>query len=523
MEKENKKTNLISRPPVVVIMGHIDHGKSTLLDYIRKTNVVEKEVGGITQTISAYEVVHKDEKEGRASKDGARHDSAESKKITFLDTPGHEAFSKMRERGAEIADIAVLIVSAVDGVKPQTIEAWKTICESKIPCLVAINKIDKEDANVEKTKTELAENEIYLENYGGKIPCAEISAKMGTGIDNLLSLILILAEMENLTGEVEENATGYVIEVNLESKRGIMATLIIKNGSIKKGMTVVVEDSLCSTRIIENFLGKNINEASFSSPIRVVGFDKMPRVGAPFKTFQKKSDAEKYAENWQEKLPSARGGQASPKVEENNKKIIPIILKADVSGSLEAIEKEITKIQNKTAVQNAEFKIVAKGVGPISESDIKGVTSGSDVLVIGFNVKADKSAAETAQKRDITISFFDIIYKMTEWLEIQMEERRPKIETVETTGRAKIIRAFSRTKERQIVGGKVIEGQINLNCIVKIMRREFEIGRGKIVNLEKSKTKTNAVEEGAEFGMMLESKTEIVAGDVIESFTIIQK
>ncbi|MEK7081030.1 MAG: translation initiation factor IF-2 [Patescibacteria group bacterium] len=506
MEKNDKKSNVSVRAPIVVVMGHIDHGKSTLLDYIRKTNVVDCETGGITQCISAYEVVHKNEE-------------GVNKKIIFLDTPGHEAFSKMRERGAEIADIAILIVSAEDGVKPQTIEAWKTIVENKIPCIVAINKIDKPGANVEKTKKELAENEIYLENYGGKIPYAEISAKVGTGIDNLLSLILILAEMENLTGNSEEDASGFVIEVNLDSRRGILATLIIKNGSIKKGMTVVVEESMCSTRIIENFLGQTIDKASFPSPIRIVGFDKMPRVGAQFKSFQKKSEAEKYVKNWQAEKNLKKTKNNKEENKETNKKIIPIILKADVSGSMEAIEKEIAKIQN----ENAEFRIVGKGIGPISESDIKGVASGIDALVIGFNVKADKSAVEIAQKRGITISFFEIIYKMTEWLENQMEEKRPKIETVETTGRAKIIRAFSRTKERQIIGGKVIEGQINLNSIVRIMRREFEIGRGKIVNLEKNKTKTNAVEEGAEFGMMIESKIEIVAGDMIESFSITQK
>ena len=512
--QENKNNKTESRPPVVVVMGHIDHGKSTLLDYIRKTAITENETGGITQRISAYEVIHKDENEKEKNK---------NRKITFIDTPGHEAFSKMRERGAEIADIAILVVSATEGVKPQTIEAWKTIVNSKIPCIVAINKVDKEDANIEKTKMELAENEIYLENYGGKIPFTETSAKVGTGINDLLSLILILAEMENLTGNDTLLASGFVIEVNLDSKRGIMATLIIKNGSIKKGMTVVVEDAMCSTRIIENFLGKTLDEATFSSPIRVVGFDKMPRVGAQFKTFPKKPDALKYIEDWKNlEVLSPNGGKTS-KSEETNKKIIPIILKADVSGSIEAIEKEIAKIRNKTKIENAEFRIVSKGIGPISESDIKGVSSGADTLVVGFNVKIDKSAIEVAEKRGITISFFEIIYKMTEWLEEQLEERRPKIETLETTGRAKIIRAFSRTKERQIVGGKVTEGQINLNNIVRIMRREFEIGRVKIVNLEKNKIKTNTVEEGAEFGMMIESKIEVVAGDVLESFSITQK
>lgn len=505
--EENKENKTIERPPVVVIMGHIDHGKSTLLDYIRKTNIVDKEVGGITQHISAYEVIH------------PSVDLKEDKKITFIDTPGHESFSKMRERGAQIADIAILIVSAEDGVKPQTIEAWKTIVENKVPCIVAINKIDKPNANVEKTKTELAENEIYLENYGGKIPFVEISAKTGKGIDDLLSLINILAEVENFTGDKEENASGSVIEANLDSKRGIQATLIIKNGSIKKGMFVVVEDSICSTNIIENFLGKMINEATFSSPIRLIGFDKMPQIGAEFKSFQKKDEAQKYIKCWNEKKGNPCCQILNGNSSEENKKIIPIILKADISGSIEAIEKEMNKIK----AENAEFKIVQKGVGPISESDIKSIGGCENVLVIGFNVKIDKSATELAQKRGITISFFDIIYKMTEWLEIEMENRRPKVETIEVIGRAKILKVFSRTKEKQIAGGKVLKGRMVLDKVVKIMRREFEIGRGKIVNLEKNKTKVKKIEEGAEFGMMIESKIEIVEGDVLESFNITQK
>src|SRR3989338_3431871 len=226
---EDKNNKITARPPVVVVMGHIDHGKSTLLDYIRKTNVVDREAGGITQLISAYEVSHP-ERSRQGGTDGAGKD--ENKKITFLDTPGHEAFSKMRQRGASIADIAILVVSASDGVKPQTIEAWKTINEAKLPCIVAINKIDKPEADIEKTKTELAENEIYLENYGGKVPYAEISAKVGTGVDNLLSLILILAELENFSGNPDIPSTGSVIEAHLDPRRGIEATLIVKNGTI---------------------------------------------------------------------------------------------------------------------------------------------------------------------------------------------------------------------------------------------------------------------------------------------------
>jgi translation initiation factor IF-2 len=486
-------------------MGHIDHGKSTLLDYIRKTNIVDKEIGGITQNISAYEVVYHSKEENQ------------DKKITFIDTPGHESFSKMRERGAQIADIAILIVSAEDGVKPQTIEAWKTIVENAIPCIVAINKIDKPNANVEKTKGELAENEIYLENFGGKIPFVEISAKTGKNVEDLLSLISIISEMENFSGDPSACASGYVLEANLDSRRGIQATLIIKDGTLTKGMTVVSEDSVCSTNIMENFKGESISEATFSSPIRLVGFSKIPKIGAKFNSCNKSKEANIYIDEWKNKESINKDKRG--KEEETHKKIIPIILKADISGSIEAIEKEVKKITD----ENAEFRIVQKGVGPVGESDIKTISSNEGVIVIGFNVKIDENAKELASKRGITISFFDIIYKMTEWLETQMEEKRPKVETIETTGRAKVLKVFSRTKNAQIAGGKVLTGRMILDKVVKIMRREFEIGRGKIVNLEKSKAKVKEVEEGAEFGMMVESKIEIVEGDIIESFNITQK
>jgi translation initiation factor IF-2 len=503
MQKENKQSNKKTRPPVVVVMGHVDHGKSTLLDYIRKTNVVDSEVGGITQRISAYEVLHRGEK-------------GQEQKITFLDTPGHEAFSKMRERGARVADIAILVVSAEDGVKPQTVEAFKAITEAKLPFVVAINKVDKPGANVEKTKIELAENEIYLENFGGKTPFAEISAKTGAGVDNLLSLVLILAELENWEGDPALPASGFVIESHLDSKRGIEASLIIKDGSLEGGMWVAAHDALVTTRMIENFKGEAIKNATFSSPIRLAGWTSLPVVGSEFKSFKNKRDAEEYAAEQKNKTVSKNNKTASGN---NQKKMIPIVLKADVAGSLEAIEKEIGKIQN----ENAEFKVIARGTGPITESDIKNIASEENVLIIAFNVKTDKSARELAEKRGMSVYFFDIIYKISEWLATEMEARRPRIETVETTGKAKIIRAFSRTKERQIVGGKVMEGVLVLNGVVKILRRDFEIGRGKIVNLEKSKVKVKEVEAGSEFGMMIESKMEIVAGDVLESFSVVQK
>ena len=498
-----KLETTIERPPVVVVMGHIDHGKSTLLDYIRKSNVVDKEAGGITQHISAYEVIHKDE-------------HGKDKKITFLDTPGHEAFSKMRERGAKVADIAILVVSAEDSVKPQTLEAWKTIVESKIPFIVAINKIDKPGADIEKTKMDLAENEIYLENYGGTVPFALISAKIGTGVDELLSLVTVLAELENFQADTAAPASGFVIEARMDSKRGVMATLIIKNGSLKKGMTVAVEDSVCSTRMIESFTSKAVEGATVSSPIRLVGFDKLPAIGGEFQSFLKKEEALEYVENWKSKKVSPKDKTIN---ENSTKKIIPIVLKADVAGSLEAIEKEIGKIES----EGAEFKIVQKGAGPITEGDIKQIGSAEGAIVIGFNVSADANARDLALHREIEISSFDIIYKMTDWLKEEMEKRRPRIETTEILGRAKILKAFSKTKEKQILGGKVYEGKIILDGTVKIMRRDFEIGKGKVVNLEKQKSKVREVEDGAEFGMMIESKLEIVPGDTIEGFAVVQK
>ena len=283
MPQDNTKnlSNTKVRPPIVVVMGHVDHGKSTLLDYIRKSNVVESEAGGITQRISAYEVTRKDEK-------------GNDRTITFLDTPGHEAFSKMRTRGANAADIAILVVSAEDGVKAQTVEAYNTIIESKLPYIVAINKIDRPNANIEKTKNDLLEKGIYLEGMGGDIPFVPISAKVGTGVNDLLDMILLIADMNEFTGNPSHNASGVVIEAKRDPKRGISASCIIKDGTLKSGMFIAAGDSLVTTRIMENFLGKPIKEATFSSPIKLVGFESMPEVGTTFESFKTKKEAEEY-------------------------------------------------------------------------------------------------------------------------------------------------------------------------------------------------------------------------------------
>lgn len=497
---ENKtQTN---RPPVVVVMGHVDHGKSTLLDYIRKSNIVDGEAGGITQHISAYEVNHKDEK-------------GVDQKITFLDTPGHEAFSKMRARGASAADIAILVVSAEDSVKAQTLEAYNTIIDSKVPYIVAINKIDKPNANIEKTKMDLVEKGIYLEGMGGDIPFVPISAKSGAGIPELLDMILLVADMNAYTGDKKLGASGVIIEANRDPKRGITATCLIKNGTVKNGMFVVAGNAIVATRIMENFLGKPIKEATFSSPIRLVGFDIMPEVGSTFDTFESKKEAEKFQVEMRELVNK----KANTKTERFEGKVIPIIVKTDVAGTAEALEKEMSKLNT----ADISFKIISCGVGAISETDLKMASSDKESVVVGFTVKMDRGATDLNETLKVNVQTFDIIYKLTDWLKELVEERRPRSETQEVTGAVKILKTFSATKDKQVIGGKVTEGRITLGGIVRIMRRENEIGRGKIVELQAGKIKSKEVLEGNECGMQVESKIEIAGGDVLEAFTTVIK
>ncbi len=511
-----KKTNiqapstgtLTKRPPVVAILGHIDHGKSTLLDYIRKTNIVAKEAGGITQSISAYEV--------------ERVQGSKTERITFIDTPGHEAFSGMRERGATTADIAILVVSAEDGVKKQTIEAYGEIEKAKVPFIVAINKIDKPAANVDRVKTSLAENNIYVEGYGGNISFVPISAKTGEGIEDLLDMIILTADVAGLTGDAHKPAEGTIIEAHRDPKKGISATLVIKNGSLLPNMFVACGTAYSPTRMIENHMGKKITEASFSSPVRLVGWNKAPQVGGIYTSFTSKKDLEEYLEMAQElerkpRTPVAPQVALAPGIAE--KKIIPLIVKADVLGSVEAIEHEVKKIKS----DRVAVKVIYASIGDITESDIKVGGSDKETLIVGFNVKTDSQAAAMIERLGFAHASFDIIYKLVEWIEARVLERTPKVETEEIIGKAKIMKFFSRAKDKQIVGGKVIDREINLGHRVKIYRRETIIGEGLIRELQQTKVKTSTVAEGFEFGTMIEAKIELAPGDVIEDFIIVQK
>lgn len=505
---QNQKTietkNTAERSPVVAIMGHIDHGKSTLLSYIRKNNEPLKEAGGITQHISAYEVSHTT-KEGKVEN------------ITFIDTPGHEAFGGIRKRGASVADVAILVVSAEDGVKQQTIDALKSIKESKTPYIVAINKIDKAEANIDKTKQSLAENEIYLEGWGGDIPYVPISAKTGEGVPELLDMITLVAELENLTGEREADGEGIVIESNRDTKKGITATCIIKNGTIKKGSYIVSGVAIAPIRIMENYLGKQIDTASFSSPVRIIGWDEMPVVGDSFKVFQDRDEARSTVET--NKLNNKTKNSPGENIGSGDQIVVPIVAKADTGSSLEAVVNQIKKLG--TDVMRPQ--VVASGIGTISENDIRLATGTENAIIIGFNVKVDSPAKNLAERNEIEIKTFDIIYKMTEWLQETIKNKTPKVMMEESLGVAKVLKVFSKTKDRQILGGRVEKGKITLGAQVKIMRRDTEIGEGKVRELQQQKNATEEAKENTEFGAMIVSSTEIAPGDHLESFITIEK
>ncbi len=502
VKSSSQKNSLITRPPVVVIMGHIDHGKSTLLDYIRKTNVTASEAGGITQHLSAYEVVHK----------------SPAGRITFLDTPGHEAFCDIRSRGANVADIAVLVVSAEDGVKPQTLEALACAKEAKVPCIIAINKIDKPTANLERAKQNLAENEIYIEGYGGDVPAVAISALTGEGIPDLLDMILLVAELAELKADPNVPAEGVVIEASLDRKKGISATLIIKNGSLHAGEYIVAEGAVSPVRIFEDFQGKKIKEATFSSPVTVIGFNAIPTAGAAFKTYDSKKEAEKNAQDFLDRAKKAPETKNETDVNDN-RIIIPLIIKADALGSLDGIKHELEKLKNDRTV----IKIVHEGIGDITENDIKVASGVKDGVIAGFNVAVDAKARNLAERLMLEINVFTIIYNLLEHIANIPKIRTPKQFGEKMTVNPKILKLISKTKDRQILGGKAQGGVLAVGEEVKILRRDVEIARGRIRELQSQKIKVSEIREGFEFGAMIEAAVDIQPGDKIEGFKTVEK
>lgn len=499
--KQNPTVSL-TRPPVVAIMGHIDHGKSTLLDYIRKSHIVDRESGGITQHLGAYEVTCLDEKKVPRT-------------ITFLDTPGHAAFSGIRTRSAQVADIAILIVSGEEGVKPQTTEALKQIKEAKVPFIVAITKIDSPKCDVERTKQSLAENEIYIEGYGGDVSCAPLSAKTGKGVPELLEIILLTADVAELTANPSAPAQGVIIEAHRDPRRGIAATVLIKDGTLKGGTWAVSGESIAPVRFIENDLGKQIPSATFSAPVRVIGWSVIPEVGATVLAYSNRKEAEAAVTTKVQK----RFDNTSQQKPAEEKLAIPVIIKADAGGSVEAIVNEFAKLTH----DRAGFSIIESSVGAITENDIRLASTHPGSIVFGFHVDIGKPQVEMAERNEIPVLRFDIIYKLTEEAEKILKERAPKLSVEETSGKAKIQKIFSINKDKQIVGGKVETGTITTGSTIRILRRDAEVGRGKIRGLEQGKLKATEVAAGREFGTLIEAKIEIAPGDYIESFTTSEK
>ena len=494
-----------ARPPVVVIVGHIDHGKTTLLDAIRESKVAEKEAGGITQAIGAYQIeVPTPAEAGSGSRPQA------SGKITFIDTPGHESFSAMRARGAHVADIAVLVVAADEGPKPQTDEALKIIREYELPFVVALNKIDKPDADANRVKQQLAERSVLVEGYGGTTPVVEISAKEKRGLDHLLETILLLAELEELTSDPNARGTGVVIESHMEPKRGAAATLLIEDGTVNRGEYIAIGNQVTPIRIFEDFRGASIERADASGPIRIVGFRIAPALGECFQTFATKAEAEAYAEGTEAVSTAGGGGTTSI-----SRTVVNIIIKTDTLGSKEALEGILAAV----GTEALGHKILKSEVGDVNESDVKLALASKNTFIVGFRVKVPPAMRELANRHGIPIVASDIIYELADAIKAAMVAMAPSELQRIDLGSAKILALFKEERGKQIVGGKVAEGVIRANAQFDVIRNQRVIGKGKIVELQSQRQKTTEVAEGQEFGMLATDDIFIGVGDTFSLFT----
>ena len=477
-ENDNKKIN--KRSPVVVVMGHVDHGKTSLLDYIRKTGVAGKEAGGITQSIGAYEIKHNGER------------------ITFVDTPGHEAFKAMRARGADVADVAVLVVAADEGPKPQTEESFKILKESKTPYVVAITKIDSPRADIEKVKGELMNAGIYLEGFGGDVSWQGISSKTGEGVPELLDLILLLSEVSGLSYDPEALASGFVIESRKDSRKGIVASLVLKNGVLKQGHYIATPTTSGRIKILEDFAGKRVGELESSAPALVVGFDEIPSVGEEFVANEKDINKANF-----KKEKTVR--KAMPILHKKDDKRITAVLKAGVTGSLEVLKD----------VLEEKIKIIDASAGDITDGDIKtAIASGS--VIIAFHSKFNSKSVEMfAKNNSVKVFSSDVIYELIKSVDEHIEE----VSEPEVIGKMEILETFGHKDDKQIIGGKVIEGSINLGRKVEIRRKNIFVGEGKIVNLQAGKVDVKEVEAPDECGMLIDSVASVKKGDELSQTT----
>ena len=494
---------LTERPPIVTVLGHIDHGKTTLLDYIRKTAVAARESGGITQHIGAYEITH-------TLPDGSK------KRITFIDTPGHEAFSKMRSRGAKIADIAILVVAADEGVKPQTLEALEHIQQSGAMLLVAINKIDKPEANPEKIKQQLAEKSVLLEGWGGTVLNQEISAKTGKGVEDLLTLILLAAELEELKADAAASAEGIVVEAHKSARAGVVATLLVKNGTLSQGDFITAGDALGKVKSLTTSAGAPASSVTFSSPVIVSGFEALPDVGETFRATENKKDSEALVASWKE----AQKKPAAVAIQENTKErpVLNVILKADTSGTKEALEKMVLALDFTTAA----MRVVRSEVGEVNDGDLSFAQS-SRAVIAAFKIKTPSGVAKAANNAGITIIEADIIYELTDALKEMLRKLLPPDIIRAAIGTLTILAVFKTDATRMIVGGKVADGKIKRGAKADVMRKGELIMTGKITQLQHNKVETNEVSKGNECGIMFAPATpsannRIEVGDSVEAY-----
>lgn len=463
------------RPPIIAVMGHVDHGKTTLLDNIRKTTVASREAGGITQSIGSYEILHN------------------GKKITFIDTPGHEAFSAMRAHSAKVADIAILVVAADDGVKPQTLNALKYINEEKIPFVVAVNKIDKPNANVEKTKSDLANAGVYLEGFGGDVSWQEISAKEGTGIPELLDLVILASDILELSYDAAADAEGIVLMSRLDRKQGNVVGVVLRNGTLREGDSIATPTAQGKIKRLSDALGKQTKTLIPSAPALILGFEVLPAVGEQFKT-----GASSISMLCEQKTT---GRNVDGAIAEK----LSLIIKADEAGSLEAMKNVLGKLCGKFPLA-----IAFSGVGDIYENDVK-LAEQTNGVILGFKVRVDKAAQNLARGQNIELIQSDIIYELEKSLEEYFTHRIPKnfrmIQVLATFGEAK-------GKER-VVGGRVTKGTIKNQEAFDLWRNKKLIGRGKIINLQSQRKDIAEAPEGIEVGLLVESEMPIREEDIL--------
>ncbi len=510
--KEEDKKLLKPRPPIIVVMGHVDHGKTSLLDFIRKTKVAAQEPGAITQKIGAYQVEwNKKEKD------------IEKKKITFIDTPGHEAFKMMRARGGQVADIAILVVAADDGIKEQTIESLKIIQKEKIPFIVAINKIDKPEADPERIKKQLTELNLTPEEWGGKTICCEVSAKTGQGINELLDLILLVAEMEKekLMANQDRPAIGTIIEAHLDKGEGPVATVIIHAGRLKIGDSFIVGETYGKVRLLKNWLGEKVKEVLPGTPVQIIGFKSLPIVGDILEVKTEKEikeirrKAKKVYFKPEEVLIKEQSFTKHTKDEEI--KSINLVIKADVIGGLEALTEAIKKLET----EEIKIKFIRSGLRSINEIDVLEAEK-SEAIILGFNVDVLTEAEKLAQERNVRIITSPIIYDLID--EVKKEIKKivgSKIKEI-LIGKVKIIAVFRKEKNYSIIGGKVLEGKIKPQTKVYLWRNNEIIAEGKLSELQINRIEAKEANEGQECGIKYEGTEEIKIGDILEVYEILK-